>query len=171
MAKIKGVRNRHMVIMDLLISNPEKDQNEIAAMLGYTPAWLSNTIHSPAFQRRFIEYRRQHESDLSAKMVALKTKAFDVTIEAMEESRSIFRDKSIDVPLRQESIRNILSLKHASAVEKTANVNANVNIPPEIIKSLGSLAEEISQPFTPKRSLKRPIDTVEDEGEPLTIGA
>lgn len=50
MAEIQEVRIRHEAIMDFMIANPTVKQGDIAAKFGLTEAWLSQVIHSDAFQ-------------------------------------------------------------------------------------------------------------------------
>ncbi len=149
------VRNKHRALMDLMISKPWLNQNELAKIVGYEPNWVSSILRSARFIEKFEERRNQHEESLSLRVVAVRTKQLDATCDALDISREIMGNKGVEIPIRQESIRNILDLGHAKAVERSASLNANIQIPPEIIKSLGVLAEEISQPFVPKRLLKR----------------
>lgn len=52
---LKNLRWDHEAIMDYMIANPEKTQNEIAANFRYTPSRFSIIINSPAFKEKFAE--------------------------------------------------------------------------------------------------------------------
>jgi len=52
---ILKVSYTHDSMIDLIISNPVIDQNQIAAHYGYTPGWVSQIIASDSFQARLAE--------------------------------------------------------------------------------------------------------------------
>jgi hypothetical protein len=56
---IEKVNYTHDSMIDLLISNPEISQGEIADHYGYTPGWVSRVIRSDAFRERLAV--RKHE--------------------------------------------------------------------------------------------------------------
>jgi hypothetical protein len=53
--RIATVSYRHDAMIDQIIKNPGVHQNELAAVFGYTPAWVSRVIGSDAFQARLAE--------------------------------------------------------------------------------------------------------------------
>lgn len=55
--QIDKMRIRHEQILNWLILNPDKTQNECAAFFNVTPAWLSVVVNSDCFQQRFAEIR------------------------------------------------------------------------------------------------------------------
>lgn len=55
---------RHDAIIDLMIACPNLRQNDIAAQLGYTPAYLSTIISSDAFQMKLRLRRSEYEAGL-----------------------------------------------------------------------------------------------------------
>src|SRR5512138_1039549 len=55
MAEIKTLRYTHEAIADFLIANPMASQGEVARFFEYSEPWLSQIIHSDAFQ---AYYRR-----------------------------------------------------------------------------------------------------------------
>lgn len=55
---VKGLCYTHEAVVDALISMPFVTQRELAAYFGYTESWLSQLIHSDAFQAL---YRRRCE--------------------------------------------------------------------------------------------------------------
>jgi hypothetical protein len=59
MAEIQKVRWNHEAVIDAMIANPDMSQNEIAAMMGYSPPWLSIIINSDAFQEKLSERRAE----------------------------------------------------------------------------------------------------------------
>lgn len=50
MAEIKSLSICHQAIMDYLMAHPTERLQDVAKAFGYTPAWLSQIIHSDAFQ-------------------------------------------------------------------------------------------------------------------------
>ena len=61
------VRYSHDAMIDHLIENPGISQGELAAMFGYTGAWISRVINSDAFLARLAE----RKSDLVDPSIAL----------------------------------------------------------------------------------------------------
>jgi hypothetical protein len=59
MGNIQKVRYNHDHLIDLIIANPGITQNELAAIVKYTPAWVSNIMASDAFQARLAERRKE----------------------------------------------------------------------------------------------------------------
>src|SRR3990172_5208103 len=53
MADVARLNHRHEQIVNWLILNPERSLGECAAAFGYTPAWLSQIVHSDMFQARY----------------------------------------------------------------------------------------------------------------------
>lgn len=49
-APIKSVNDAHKALADLIISHPFCSQDDYARMMGYSATWVSNIIHSDAFQ-------------------------------------------------------------------------------------------------------------------------
>jgi hypothetical protein len=54
-ARVQKVRYSHDAMIDQIIGNPSISQNELSAVFGYTPAWVSRVIGSDAFQARLAE--------------------------------------------------------------------------------------------------------------------
>lgn len=52
---IKRVHYTHDAMIDLMVSQPQLDQNELAAYFGYSVGWTSRVINSDAFQARLAE--------------------------------------------------------------------------------------------------------------------
>ncbi len=60
-----NVRYRHEAIADLMLENPELNQNAIALYLEYTPSYLSKIVTSDVFREYFARRRKDHEGALS----------------------------------------------------------------------------------------------------------
>lgn len=56
---------RHEAIIDLMLSAPHLNRNQIAEELGYTAPWLSTVCSSDAFKMRLAERRQDFEGDLN----------------------------------------------------------------------------------------------------------
>lgn len=59
MGSLKRISYTHEAMMELIITRPELDQNEIAAHFGYSPSWISNVLASDAFQSRMAARREE----------------------------------------------------------------------------------------------------------------
>ena len=53
--QLNKLNYRHEAILNWLILNPDKTQNDCCAALNYTPAWLSQVINSDMFQAAYKE--------------------------------------------------------------------------------------------------------------------
>jgi len=145
---MEKIRPRYSAIMELMLMAPHLNQNEIAEKLNYTPSRLSIIINHPLFQMAYQSLRVKHQDRISGSIV-------DATMEAIEVSREIMNKKDELVSLRQTSAKMILDQGHAKAIEKRATLSATAEIPAETLRSLGELAKELSQPFTPRRFLQQ----------------
>jgi len=81
MPAIQKLSHRHDAIIDWLITNPDKSQGDCAAFFGYSQPWLSQIIHSDAFQ---MVYRQRCEEKgmiathtIVAKMAGIAALALD----------------------------------------------------------------------------------------------
>lgn len=63
----KSLSIRHMEIMDYLMANPQTKMGDVAKHFGVTPGWLSQIVHSDAFQKMLSEKQgiAFHETVLS----------------------------------------------------------------------------------------------------------
>lgn len=71
MGSIASLSIRHEAIMDYLIIFPERSKKECAEYFGVSPTWLSQIIHSDAFQARL---RDRQDTKFSTLVLTLKEK-------------------------------------------------------------------------------------------------
>lgn len=57
--KIAEVSYTHDAVIDTILTNPAISQNELAAVFGYSVAWMSIIINSDAFQERMAERKAE----------------------------------------------------------------------------------------------------------------
>lgn len=57
MPEIVRVRYTHDAMIDVLVATPMISQNELAAMFGYSAAWISTVMNSDAFQEKLLARR------------------------------------------------------------------------------------------------------------------
>lgn len=55
---VQKLRYTHEAMVDQIIANPAISQNELAAIFGYSPSWVSQVIASDAFQAKLAERSR-----------------------------------------------------------------------------------------------------------------
>lgn len=58
-ARPPKIRYSHQAMADLIIANPGIAQNQLAAIFGYTPAWVSTVVNSDAFQALLASRRSE----------------------------------------------------------------------------------------------------------------
>lgn len=149
------LRSRHLAIMDALLAYPEKKNKELAEMLGYTESRFSTIVNQPMFKLAFKEYRARYETGLQ-KAIA------EVTVSALKASQEIIEDKGLMVADRQTSIRDVLNLGHARAVDRKATLALEAEIPKEAFGMLTGLMKELEKPFEPTRLLEKRNDGPEE---------
>lgn len=116
---------RHQAIMDLMIANPWMKKHEIASVLEISPQAVIDVTNSELFELAFSEYKKKHSEKISD-LVA------EATIEALKFERDVVRGKVFDcngtevvvsdIMLRQTSAKDILSMGHAKAIEKSVSM-------------------------------------------------
>jgi glucose-6-phosphate isomerase len=156
--EIQVLRNRHFAIMDALIVHPEWTQQMIAESLNYSEQHLSDIVNASLFKTAFREYRQKYEKALRESIVEATQKAIKVSMEIME-------NKNEPAMVRQISVRDILAQGHAKAVEKSARLNMEMEIPSELLPRMEAFMKEVAAPFIPKKLLERPEEPDEESKE------
>ncbi len=86
MVEIARINHRHEQIINWLIANPDKPLGACAAEFGYTQAWLSQVIHSDAFQAVY----RSRATELGELVThTLKDRITAVALLAMDRSEKL----------------------------------------------------------------------------------
>ena len=80
----------HDKMIDYIIGQPRIQNNELAALFGYTPAWVSQIMSSDAFREK-LAMRRAEVTDPAIKA------ALDVWFPSTQESMQYLVDKSLEV--------------------------------------------------------------------------
>lgn len=58
-ARVEKLKYSHEAMIDVLVAQPRIKQGELAAMFGYTPAWVSRVMGSDAFQAALAKRRTE----------------------------------------------------------------------------------------------------------------
>ena len=121
------LNHRHKAIMDLMVANPWMDKKQIAEVLEITPQCVYDVTNSELFELAFEEYKKAHSQRISEL-------AAEATVEAIKFTKGVVEGKVPgpngeqilvnDLQLRQISARDILSLGHGKAIDKSMNLNA-----------------------------------------------
>ena len=86
--RIQKVRYTHDAVIDAIIENPSISQNNLAALFGYTPGWISQVMGSDAFKNK-LEQRKEELVDpqirlsLNERFNALVGRSLDVLQERL----------------------------------------------------------------------------------------
>lgn len=98
---IEKVSYTHDSMIDLLISNPEISQGQIADHYGYTPGWVSRVIRSDAFRERLAARKAEIVDPKILESVELQ---FEVlvkrSLEVLQEKLRIENQPSADLALK-----------------------------------------------------------------------
>lgn len=94
---LQKVRYTHEDCIDRILSDPTISQNELAAIYGYSPGWMSIAINSDAFQAA-LAARRQELIDpvlrasLNDHMKAVATQSFRILAEKLAQPAAAVPD-------------------------------------------------------------------------------
>ena len=121
---IEKVSYTHDAMIDLLISNPEISQLDIAAYFGYTPPWVSRVIRSDAFRERLASRKGEIVDPKILESVELQ---FEVlvkrSLEVLQEKLAIEQAPSADLALKCAD----LGARALGYGAKQSNVNIQQN--------------------------------------------
>jgi hypothetical protein len=93
MPEIQKVRWNHDALISAMIANPDMSQGSLAAVFGYSEAWLSIIINSDAFQEKLTERRDEIinpilRASVEDRFRAVANKASEVVLESLMASPS-----------------------------------------------------------------------------------
>lgn len=86
--KLQKLNYTHEALVDLMVSHPELNQNQLASAFGYTAAWLSTIVCSDAFQARLAQKREEIidpvlRLTVEERFKAMVNKSFEVLMEKL----------------------------------------------------------------------------------------
>ena len=154
----EGLEPRHHVVIETMIRFPQWTQAMVANSCAYSPGQIRQLQRHPLFQAEYQRRKDAVEQDIRKAIV-------DATVSAIQFSRGVVEDMNHPLPLRQESARDILVQGHAKAVEKSASLRLEANLPPEAFAALAGIAKELQIPMKMMKQLERPSG----EEEPIEV--
>ena len=96
--KNPAIRYSHDNLIDVIIAHPRIQQNELAAMFGYSAAWISTIMCSDAFKAK-LEQSREELVDpeirlrLEERFRAITTRSLQVLQEKLSQPQSQISDQ------------------------------------------------------------------------------
>jgi hypothetical protein len=154
---VQVLRNRHFALMDAMLAHPEWTQRQLGEALNYSESRVGDIVNSSLFKTAFSEYRARFQKELQASIV-------EATLDAIQVSQEIIKDKGTPTALRQVSISAILSQGHAKAMEKRANLNMEMEVPAELLPRMEEVMQELGRPRAPLKMMERPPEDETEEG-------
>lgn len=134
MPQLAKLRYTHEGCVDAIIANPGISQNELAALFGYSPAWMSTVINSDAFQAR-LAARRAELVDPSITLT-LNERFRALTVRSME----VLQEKlSMPAPM----VPDQLALQAAALGAKSLGLGVPQAAPVPAADNLSVLAERL----------------------------
>lgn len=84
------VRYTHDALVDTLIARPEISQGELAAMFGFTQAWISILVNSDAFKKRLAERKAvlvdpMISATVNDRLLAVTNRSLEVLAEKLSQ--------------------------------------------------------------------------------------
>jgi hypothetical protein len=89
MAELKSLSHTHQAIMDYLMANPTVALGDVAKEFGYTQPWLSQIIHSDAFQ---VMLKEKQGMAFHHTVMTLKEKIHVVAHQTMDKMAELVKD-------------------------------------------------------------------------------
>lgn len=130
---IEKVQYTHDSMIDHLIANPTISQQDLAAIYGYTPNWVSQVISSDAFQARMHE-RREQIVDPTIRLTMKER--FDSII---RRSMEILEEKLNKTP---DKVSDQLVLQAMGLATRAAGYGARVDVAPPAQVNVNVYLEE-----------------------------
>lgn len=148
--QIASINYSHEAIADLMITNPQMTQNEIAATLGLTAVWLSQVINSTLFRDYYANRRKGFEGELND---AVKARTLQLTLSALDKLADVL-DKpaeELDDRVVVDSVDKLLKYnptlnpRTANAVAPVVLTQNNFSINPEMLNAAQRARERAVQ--------------------------
>ena len=131
MAMIEKVGYTHDAMIDCIIANPSVTGGQLAAVFGFTPAWISQVVSSDAFKSRLAERKGELvdpgiAASVEERMEGLLRQSMDVVAE------KLFASKDADLATKTMEIST--KALGFGARDRGAAVNASfvVVMPPAV---------------------------------------
>jgi hypothetical protein len=126
---IANLSHRHLAVARWLLENPDRSLGDCSRELGYTQPWLSQLIHSDAFQAHIRSLQGTADSlvlaDIPSKLRGVASRALDGLAEQLEVS--------IEMSAHQPLIERAFIKETAELALKTLGYSA---------KSVGAPAQQ-----------------------------
>lgn len=132
--QITRLSHRHEAVLRAMLENPDARLGDIAALLGYTPAWLSTLIHTDAFRaelkKRQGELWEESSISIRERLTGLAEAGLDVLGERLADAETPTRE------VRETTQMALAGLGYsggggAAAGGQTVNV---INVPSEVFQ-------------------------------------
>lgn len=135
----------HEALIDLIIAHPFWNQDDIARHAGYTPSWLSNIIHSDAFQVMLAKRKDEIIDPILRQTIEDQFKG--MVARSLEIIRHHLNKPAPDVPVT-------VAMKALEISSRAAGYGAKVDPRPEtnVHIHLESMADRLSVLLHKKRS-------------------
>lgn len=155
--QIRKMGITHELILNWLVSNPDKTQNECAEHFGVTPAWLSVVVNSDCFQARWLHLRQMLDQEVTAVAEAKMREVVDKGLDRL----STMIEASPDPEFVLNTTDKILS---RLGYGKTPAVQINAQQTNSYYVSRDVLAQARQQVLTSQQAI--PVLPPLQEGEP-----
>lgn len=153
MPEIQKMSYTHEAIAEFLVSNPMASQGECARFFGYSEAWLSQIIHSDAFQafyRRLAEERGAIACHTIAdKITGLAAVALDKATEKLEmgSASERFLTDTTEIALKALGYLNGSSGPSNDSPQQHMHVHVDAEM---LVKAREDAARRFAPPLPPE---------------------
>jgi hypothetical protein len=132
--QVTRLSHRHEAVLRAMLENPDARLGDIAALLGYTPAWLSTLIHTDAFRaelkKRQGELWEESSVSIRERLTGIAEAGLDVLGERLANAETPTRE------VRETTQMALSGLGYsggggANAGGQTVNV---INVPSDVFQ-------------------------------------
>ena len=141
MAEIKRVNYTHDALIDYIIANPASTQRNMAALFGYTEAWISQVMSSDSFKVRLAARKKECVDPIlihsvEERLGGVVDQSLAIIAEKLEATRNV------NVALRALDISS-RALGYGARDRTSVNVQANFVVAlPTKAQNSGEWAQE-----------------------------
>lgn len=163
---IDKVGYSHDKMIDLIVANPRVKQDDLAALMGYTPGWVSRVVNSDSFKLRMAQRRTELVdplilASLEERFKALAMRGLEVMQEKLDQSADVvaFGDAAKAVELgakglavggfgQKVSVDASLTVDLRGAIEEGHRRRIELRQRTFVQETAAVIAEQVARPLT-----------------------
>jgi len=135
--QIKGLKEKHVYMIDWLLTNPGTNFGVLADEISVSRSWLSIVMHSDVFVEEYTKRRLSHSKELSRQLIEKQLK---VALKAYDK---------LDLILDDDEAEDRLILDTADKTAKLLGFGATGGMAPQLLTDETVLERELTREVAP----------------------